>query len=109
MTALTDTLKKILNALAVSDAGEYLTPGQKTEYLSLRERFGLVAAGAVLLLYLMSFLRAFVREGYLAKTFVELVEQSPQDLTPLLLFVVTLVIGVALVAWMVRAALACRE
>ncbi|WP_282754703.1 hypothetical protein [Desulfuromonas thiophila] len=78
-------------------------------YLSLRERFGLVAAGAVLLLYLMSFLRAFVREGYLAKTFVELVEQSPQDLTPLLLFVVTLVIGVALVAWMVRAALACRE
>lgn len=43
MTALTDTLKKILNALAVSDAGEYLTPGQKTEYLS--RAMGLPPAG----------------------------------------------------------------
>src|SRR5690606_34183223 len=44
MTALTDTLKKILNALAVSDAGEYLTPGQKTEFLS--RAMGLPPAGA---------------------------------------------------------------
>lgn len=34
MTTLTETLKKILNALAVADAGEYLSAGQKTHYLS---------------------------------------------------------------------------
>lgn len=34
MTALTDTLKKMLNALACADAGEFLSPGQKTECLN---------------------------------------------------------------------------
>ena len=33
MTRLTETLKKMLNALAVADAGEYLTSTQKNEYL----------------------------------------------------------------------------
>lgn len=34
MSALTDTIKQMLNALACADAAEYLTPGQKTEYLN---------------------------------------------------------------------------
>jgi hypothetical protein len=33
MTRLTDALKKMLNALAVADAGEYLTATRKNEYL----------------------------------------------------------------------------
>lgn len=33
MTPLTNALKKILNGLAHADAGEYLTPRQKTAYL----------------------------------------------------------------------------
>jgi hypothetical protein len=33
MTRLTDALKKMLNALAVADAGEYLTSTQKNQYL----------------------------------------------------------------------------
>lgn len=37
MTRLTEALKKMLNALAVADAGEYLTATQKNQYL-LRAR-----------------------------------------------------------------------
>lgn len=34
MSTLTETLKKMLNALACADAAEFLTPGQKTECLN---------------------------------------------------------------------------
>jgi len=63
----------------------------------------------VVLVYLMTFMRAFVREGYLAKTYVTQAVETNQDYTPLGLFVVTLVIGIALVAWMVKVTLNCDE
>ncbi|MEA3466285.1 MAG: hypothetical protein U9R29_09840 [Thermodesulfobacteriota bacterium] len=61
------------------------------------------------LIYLMSFMRAFVREGYLGKNFVTQLVTTNQDFSPLILFVVSLVIGLAMIAWMIKAAFNAQE
>ncbi len=63
----------------------------------------------IILIYMMTFMRAFVREGYLQKNFVEQIIATNQDYTPLLLFVVTLVVGVALIGWMIKATIKCEK
>lgn len=63
----------------------------------------------VVLIYLMSFMRAFVREGYLDRNFVPQLVAKNQDYSPLILFVVSLVIGLAMIAWMVKAAINSHE
>ncbi|MBN2645333.1 MAG: hypothetical protein JXR59_07665 [Desulfuromonadaceae bacterium] len=76
---------------------------------ALNRRVGATFASVVVLLYLMSFLRAYVRDGYLIRTFVELSTASVPDYSPLWLFVGTLLVGLVLVAWMVRVAFCCKE
>jgi len=74
-----------------------------------KKRLGRCAWLTVTLLYVMSFMRAVVREGYLNQHVVEQTVATQHDYSPLMLFVVTLVIGLALIAWMVKATLLCRE
>ncbi len=64
---------------------------------------------AVFLVYIMTFMRAIVREGYLSQHAVEQVVAAQHDYSPLMLFVITLVIGIALIAWMVKVTLQCKE
>lgn len=73
-------------------------------FAAWRQRLVLATVAAALLVYCMSFMRDFLRGGYLADIF------SLRDLvlvphySPLLLFLASLVIGLSLVAWMIRAA-----
>ncbi len=65
-------------------------------------KVGLSAAFAVPLVYVMAFLRDAVRDGYLKPFHApEALPVAPQY-SPFLLFVVTLVVGAAVVAWMLR-------
>lgn len=66
------------------------------------------AALAVTLLYLMTFMRAFVRGGYVDNLFVTQHVASNPDFSPLWFFAGTLVIGLVLVVWMIRATF-CSE
>lgn len=59
---------------------------------------------AALLIYLMVFMRDFVRSGYLKGIFSVEVLQVRPEYSPLIFFLVTLIIGLGLVAWMIRAA-----
>jgi len=63
----------------------------------------------VVLVYVMTFLRAIVREGYLDHHAVKQIVATTHDYSPLMLFVGTLVVGLALVAWMIKVTLQCRE
>ncbi|OQY23881.1 MAG: hypothetical protein B6I37_04465 [Desulfobacteraceae bacterium 4572_35.2] len=74
--------------------------------ISAWQRKLVVSAGlTIVLVYLMTFMRAFVREGYLAKTYVIQTVESNPDYSPLALFVITLVIGLVLIAWMIKVTL----
>ena len=74
-----------------------ITAFKKMIYTTTAILFGLVCT--------MVFMRDFVRSGYLQEYFnVEMLKVAP-EYSPLILFLVTLVVGLALVAWMVRAAL----
>jgi len=74
-----------------------VTAFKKMIYTTTTILFGLVCT--------MVFMRDFVRSGYLQEYFnVEMLKVSP-EYSPLILFLVTLIVGLALVAWMVRAAL----
>lgn len=74
-----------------------------------KKALGWTSLLAVVLVYLMSFMRAFVRGGYVDNLFVTQLVETNQDFSPLMLFVVTLVVGLILIAWMVRAVLCARE
>ncbi|MBE0576839.1 MAG: hypothetical protein IH613_13195 [Desulfuromonadales bacterium] len=56
------------------------------------------------LIYLMAFMRDFVRGGYLRDHFSPGMLEVVPEYSPLVLFLGTLVIGLLLIAWMVRAA-----
>ena len=78
--------------------------------ISAWQRKLVVSAGlTIVLVYLMTFMRAFVREGYLAKTYVTQTVESNPDYSPLALFVITLVIGLVLIAWMIKVTLNTDE
>ncbi len=56
----------------------------------------------VVLVYCMAFMRAYVRMGYLEDVFaLDQLKVIPQY-SPMILFLVTLVIGLGIVAWMIR-------
>jgi hypothetical protein len=57
------------------------------------------------LIYLMSFMRDFVRRGYLQDYFSPGMLKLVPEYSPLVFFLGTLIVGVGLVAWMIRAAL----
>ncbi len=64
---------------------------------------------ALLLLYLMSVMRAFVRSGYADNLFVTQIVEAQRDYSPLLLFVGTLVIGLVLIYWMLKVSFQTQE
>lgn len=78
-------------------------------FLAWKKALVWCASLSVVLLYLMTFMRAFVREGYLDNLFVTQLVETNQDFSPLALFVGTLVIGLILVGWMLRAAFCSQE
>jgi hypothetical protein len=61
---------------------------------------GLVAG----LVYLMVFMRDFVRSGYLQELFSPAMLTVIPEYSPLVFFLATLAVGLALVVWMLRAA-----
>ena len=64
------------------------------------------AALAVVLLYVMSFLRAYVRAGYLKEFFtLDMLKVVPQY-SPMILFFVTLVAGLITVVWLLKKTMA---
>jgi len=69
-----------------------------------RRRLYLTAISAAGLVILMVFMRDFVRRGYLGNIFSLKALEVRSDYSPLVFFLVTLVIGLALVIWMLRAA-----
>jgi hypothetical protein len=71
---------------------------------AFRKRVYLTAALAAVLVYFMVFMRDFVRGGYLREVFSMEMLQVVPEYSPLLFFLVTLVIGLVLVVWMLRAA-----
>jgi hypothetical protein len=74
-----------------------VTAFKKKIYASTAVLFGLLCA--------MVLMRDFLRSGYLQEHFtLEMLKVAP-EYSPLILFLVTLVVGLALVAWMVRVAL----
>ena len=73
-------------------------------FTAFKKRVWMTAALAAALVYCMVFMRDFLRGGYLRDVFtMDMLEVVPQY-SPLFLFLVTLVIGLALVIWMLRAA-----
>nr|WP_320051090.1 hypothetical protein [uncultured Desulfuromonas sp.] len=78
-------------------------------FLALRRSLGWCGGIALLLLYLMSFMRDVVRTGYVDNLFVTQVVEAQRDYSPLLLFVVTLVIGLVLIFWMLKASFNAQE
>jgi hypothetical protein len=78
-------------------------------FLATKGRLGWCGGLALLLLYLMSLMRAFVRTGYVDKLFVNQIVEAQRDFSPLLLFVGTLVIGLLLIYWMLKAAFSAQE
>ncbi|EAT15968.1 hypothetical protein HTZ97_08390 [Desulfuromonas acetoxidans] len=78
-------------------------------FLAVKRRLVLCGGLALLLLYLMSLMRAFVRTGYVDNLFVTQIVEAQRDFSPLLLFVVTLVIGLLLIFWMIKVSLQAQE
>ena len=73
-------------------------------FTALKKRVYLTAGLAAVLVYCMVFMRDFLRGGYLRDVFtMEMLQVVPQY-SSLFLFLITLVIGLALVIWMLRAA-----
>jgi hypothetical protein len=72
---------------------------------ALRRKVYLAAASLAGLLYLMVFMRDFVRRSYLHDYFTPDMLKVTPEYSPLIFFLVTLAVGLGLVAWMVRAAL----
>ncbi len=77
---------------------------------SFRGMLGLTVASAVVLVYLMSFMRAWLRSDYLREVFTPDQLQVVAQYSPLLLFLVALVGGLICIAWLLqKTAAALRE
>jgi hypothetical protein len=77
---------------------------------AFRKKLYATAALSGGLLYLMVFMRDFVRSGYLQEHFSPGMLEVVPEYSPLIFFLATLVVGLALVVWMVRAAFTrCAE
>ena len=75
---------------------------------AFRGRVGSTATAAVIVVFLMTFVRAWVRSGYLQTHFaLDQLELVPQY-SPLVLFLATLMVGTAVIAWLVRSYAASR-
>ncbi len=74
-------------------------------FAAWRQRVYLASAAGALLVVAMVFMRDFLRGGYLKEVFSMEMLQVVPEYSPLLFFLVTLVIGLILVVWMIRAAL----
>ncbi len=71
-------------------------------WAGFRRRVALSAVLAVSLVYVMAFMRDVVRDGYLKPFFAPETLPVTPEYSPLLLFVVTLVLGAAVIVWMLR-------
>jgi len=76
---------------------------------AFRKRLGVTVAMTVGLVYLMAFIRDFLRDGYLRDIFHPRMLTVDADVSPLVFFLINLAIGLALVAWMLRAAWRCQS
>jgi hypothetical protein len=74
-------------------------------FAAFKKRVYLTAAVTALLVYCMAFMRDFLRGGYLEDVFSMQQLQVVPQYSPMIFFLATLVIGLILVAWMIRAAL----
>ena len=74
-------------------------------FAAWKQRVYLATAAGALLVVAMVFMRDILRGGYLKEVFSMEMLQVVPEYSPLLFFLVTLVIGLILVAWMIRAAL----
>jgi len=69
-----------------------------------KKKVYLAAAHVIALLYVMTFMRAFVRAGYLQEVYtLDMLQVIPQY-SPMIVFFVVLVAGLATVVWLVRQA-----
>jgi hypothetical protein len=70
-----------------------------------KKKVYLAAAHVIALLYVMSFMRSFVRAGYLGHAYsLDMLQVVPQY-SPMIVFFVVLVAGLATVVWLLRKAL----
>ena len=76
---------------------------------ALQQRIKLTSFLAVLTIILMVLLRDLVRSAYLAPHFAMGNREVIGEYLPLVLFVITLVIGLAIIGWMLKAALEVKE
>lgn len=76
---------------------------------AFRARLGSTAVFAVVVVVLMTFMRSWVRMGYLHPEFtLDRLELVPQY-SPLVLFLATLLVGAALLVWLVRSYMAASR
>lgn len=71
-------------------------------YFGVTRRFWATLATAVLLVVVMTFMRAWLRSSYLQDHFTLDQLQLVPQYSPLVFFLVTLVLGLACIAWMIR-------
>jgi hypothetical protein len=75
-----------------------------------RGRLFLTVISVLVVVYLMVFMRDFLRAGYLQEYFSPAALSVVPEYSPLVFFLATLLVGLVLVAWMLRAAFTrCRE
>ncbi|MBN2429846.1 MAG: hypothetical protein JXQ27_00150 [Acidobacteria bacterium] len=73
-------------------------------WTAARKKVYLAAVHVVALVYVMTFMRAFVRSGYLQEVYsLDMLKEVPQY-SPMIVFFVVLVAGLATVVWLVRKA-----
>lgn len=90
--------------LATSNFGLALILALAVLVTSLRrKRLYSTVAGAVLLLYLMSFMRAWVRSDYLGSVFTLDQLSVTNQWSPLIFFIITLSMGLGVITWMLKA------
>jgi hypothetical protein len=92
------------NALATLCFVSALITGVVVLVAAAREKVYTTLASLISLVYLMAFMRDFVRRGYLHEYFSTGMLQVVPEYSPLIFFLVTLVVGLGLVVWMLRAA-----
>jgi len=71
---------------------------------SFRKKVIATTSILVVLVFLMSFMRAFVRTGYLAKFFTLDQLKTVPEYSPMVLFLVSLIAGIFVIIWMVKKA-----
>jgi hypothetical protein len=97
-----DTLATLLLAAGVVLALVLLVAG-------MARKVWLCAGLAVLLVYIMAFMRDLVRDGYLGLHFSPSSLKVVPQYSPMVMFFAALIIGLASVAWMLKKAAASRD